>query len=99
MEQTGPSEYLYHRTRAVTAMHGRCQHLRTTSVHEMMDGKTVWQGNVEEFTLLQHSGATKAFAWGWDDNGEVRYIAVANVPPINSPREAVQAALASGKQR
>lgn len=85
--------------RAVTAMHGcSCRHLSTSYIHEMMDGKSVWRGSVETFLLDYHETATKAFAWAWDDDGEVRYIAVLNVPPINSPRDAVQAAIASGKQ-
>jgi hypothetical protein len=41
--------------------------------------------------------ASKAFAWAWrDDAGETHYVAVLDVPPVNSPREAVQAAIASG---
>src|SRR5436190_3622735 len=87
--------------RAVTAMHGcACSHEGTSYVHEMMDGKTVWQGAVETFALEGHAKATKAFAWAYRDaEGEVRYVAVLNVPPIVSPREAVQAAIVSGRQR
>lgn len=87
--------------RAVTAMHGcPCSHEGTFFVHEMMDGQTVWQGAVELFALEGHPKATRAFAWAYRDaEGEIRYIAVLNVPPINSPREAVQAVIASGRQR
>ncbi len=87
-------------TRAVTAMHGcPCRHVQSSYVHEMMDGKTVWKGEVETFALEGHEKADQAFAWGWDDDGEIRYIAVLNVPPIISPREAVQAAIVSKTQR
>ena len=86
-------------TRAVTAMHGPCRHMGTSLVHEMMDGETDGKGEVETFALEGHPKAAEAFAWGWDDDGEIRYIAVLNVPPIVSPREAVQAAIASGRQR
>lgn len=86
---------------AVQAMHGcPCEHLTTGLVHEQMDGKTVWKGAVETFALKGHPKATKAYAWWWtEDDGKPRFIAVLNVPPINSPREAVQAAIASGKQK
>ena len=41
-----------------------------------------------------------AFAWGWEDaEGEIRYISVLKIPPVVSPREAVQAAIASGTFR
>jgi hypothetical protein len=94
------ADYIESLTKAVRAMHGfPCRRLRTSHVHEMLDGKTVWQGSVETFTIEGHPKATEAYAWGWDDDGEVRYIAVLNVLPINSPREAVQAAIASGRQR
>lgn len=63
-----------------------------------MNGDTVWSGDVEVFDLEGHPEATKAFGWGWEDaQGEIQWIAVLNKPPINSPREAVQAAIASGK--
>lgn len=83
----------------VASLHGcDCSHLETVTVHEMLDGKTVWQGEVEVFDLDGHETATKAFAWSYlGDNGHRQYVAVLNVPPINSPREAVQAAIASGK--
>jgi hypothetical protein len=87
--------------KAVAALHGcDCSHLSTAQVHEMMDGKTVWKGEVEVFELTGHPKADRAFAWSWmDDAGETHYIAVLNVPPIVSPREAVQAAIVSGKQK
>lgn len=66
---------------------------------EQIDGETVWQGNVETFSLTDHPRASKAYAWGCEDEqGETRYLAVLNVPPVNSSREAVQVAIASGKQ-
>ena len=88
-----PSLYLHNLARAITAMHGcECEHVGTATVHEMSEGQTVWKGEVETFTLTGHPKASQAFSWGRkDDAGEIRYIAVLNVPPINSPREAVQA--------
>ncbi len=95
------SAYLHYLSRAVEAMHGcPCSHVGNAKVHEMFEGQTVWEGEVEIFDLEGHPEATQAFAWGWkDDEGEIRYIAVLNIPPILSPREAVQAAIASRRQR
>lgn len=86
---------------AVEAMHAcPCSHAGSSRVHETLEGKTVWQGEVETFDLVGHPQASKAYAWGYrDHSGEIVYLAVLNVPPINSPREAVQAAIASGSQR
>ncbi len=83
----------------VASLHGGGpKHLETAKVHETMDGKTAWQGEVEVFELEDHEKATKAFAWSYlTDDGKRQYVAVLNVPPIVSPREAVQAAIASGR--
>lgn len=86
-------------TEVVASLHGGDpSHLETAQVHEMMDGKTVWQGEVEVFELAGLELATKAFAWSHlDDNNRRQYVAVLNVPPIHTPREAVQAAIVSRK--
>ena len=82
---------------AITAMHGcDCSHLETSTVIEQIEGKTIWSGKVETFDLEGHEAATQAFGWAWEENGEPKYIAVLNVPPINDPSDAVKAAIASG---
>ena len=87
--------------RAVRAIVGSpCVHNGTFFVHEITGGKTVWQGAVEIFTLTGHPTATKAFAWAYRDaEGQLQTMAVLNAPPIESPREAVQAAIASVQMR
>lgn len=84
---------------AVTAMVScPCSHSGTSKVHEMMDGKTVWQGEVETFALDGHPFTERAFAWSYvDDAGETQYVCIMERPPIHSPRDAVQVAIASGK--
>ena len=85
--------------REVKAMHGcDCRFESAAHVHEMLNGKTVWKGMVTTFKVDEHPRATKAFAWAYRDaQGEVQYIAVLSLPPLQSPREAVQAAIASGQ--
>jgi hypothetical protein len=100
VEGQGMASYLENLARAVEAMHGcKCVHLSSGLVREEMGGELVWQGRVETFALQGHPTAKRAFAWRCNDaDGEMRYIVVLNVPPIASPREAVQAAIASGKK-
>ncbi len=93
------SQYLERLKTAITAMHGcDCSHIETCKVREEMDGELVWEGNVEVLDLVDHPEAKRAYGWGWtDDKGEIQWIAILGKPPITSPREAVQAAIASGK--
>jgi hypothetical protein len=73
-------------------------HIETYSVHEMMDGKTVWQGEVEEFELIDHE--TKfVFAWTYPRRTRDEFVTVLKIPPVETARDAVQIAIASGKAR
>lgn len=58
------NEYIDNLKDAVTTVHGcDCSHVDTSRVIESMDGKVVWQGDVETFDLQDHKQATQAFAW------------------------------------
>lgn len=93
------SEYLQNLKEAVAAMHGcDCSHSGTSKYIDRSEGVFI-DLEVEEFDLVGHAQASRAFAWAWDDDGEIRYIAILNVPPINSPAEAVMAAIASGQYK
>ena len=65
----------------------------TVPVHEVFQGKTVWQGDVEVFDLTGHSKAKRAYAWGHLDgkNDErTRFVAVLEIPPVESAETAVR---------
>ena len=83
--------------RAIAAMHGcDCSHVETSKVHEMMDGATVWRGEVETFSLSGHPKAVVAYAWTYmDDSNEKQHVAILKLPPVVGPREAVQVTIAS----
>jgi hypothetical protein len=87
-------QYLERLRAAVEHMH-KCVAVQseTIPVQEVFQGKTVWQGNVERFLLLNHPKATVAYAWsdkeGERDGGE-RFVAVLELPPVNSAKRAVQ---------
>jgi hypothetical protein len=81
---------------AVTTLHDcQCFHEGGFFVDEIIDGHGSWMGAVEVFTLKRHPEATHAFAWAWDDRGELRYHVFLRVPPIDSPSAAVRAAIAT----
>ena len=91
------SEYLENLRQAVSALHGcDCSHSGTSTVIEFFEGKKVFEGPIETFTLSGHPQASLAFAWAFHNGTEPQYVAVLNVPPINDPGDAVRAAIASG---
>lgn len=66
---------------------------------EFYEGRKVFDGNVETFTLTGHPKASEAFAWAFHNGSEPQYIAVLKIPPIRDPSDAVRAAIASGAFR
>jgi hypothetical protein len=91
------SEYLDNLRDAVAALHGcDCSHSGTSVVVEFYEGRKVFEGNVETFTLSGHPKASEAFAWAFNNGNEPQYVAVLRITPINDPSDAVRAAIASG---
>ena len=81
---------------AVESQHGgTATFVQSAPVREEFEGKTVWNGAVHVFDLKDSpSGATRAYAWSYEqDDGKRRFFAVLGIPPINSPRDAVRAAI------
>jgi hypothetical protein len=78
-------------------LHGAtAKHVNTVPVHEVFQGQTVWQGEVEVFDLTGHPKAKRAYAWshkeGENDAGE-RFVAVLEIPPVDSALTAVRVSL------
>lgn len=97
-------DYLARLQVAVEQLH-KCGavHRETVPVHEMFQGQTVWQGEVEVFDLSGHPVAKRAYGWshreGPDDTGE-RFVTVLEIPPVESAVTAVRASiLADAKKR
>lgn len=74
------------------------RHIETVPVIERFQGKTVWEGDVEVFDLVGHPKATKGYAWAYDKAKGSEIVAVLELPPVISPKTAVQAAIV-GKMR
>jgi len=96
-------EYLERLKLAVEHLH-KCGaiHLNSVPVHEIFRGKTVWKGYVEVFDLTGHSKAKRAYAWshcdGNDDQDE-RFVAVLEIPPVESAQTAVKVAIVAEVKR
>lgn len=90
-------DYIGELEAAILNLHGcTAKHLETVPIIEIFQGKTVWEGEVEVFELRGHPKAKKAYAWGHvtgDDDQARRYVAVLDLPPVDSPQSAVRAAI------
>jgi len=75
---------------------GKAKHLESVPVKESFQGKTVWEGVVEVFRLKGHPQTDRVYAWMHctdDPARPKRHVTVLHVPPVVSPRTAVQAAV------
>lgn len=80
----------------VQNMHGGTAMLaQSVPVRETFDGKSVWEGVVHIFDLAGHPTATRVYAWSSPIEGSAkrRFFAVLHTARINSPIEAVRAAI------
>jgi hypothetical protein len=79
----------------VEQLHGvPARFVEAVEVKETHEGAIVWEGAVKVFDLAGHALAKQAYAWSYPTTAtKRRFIAVLAVPPIDSPRKAVQAAI------
>jgi hypothetical protein len=74
------------------------KYVKTVPVVERFQGKTVWEGDVEVFALYGHPEAAAGYAWAYDKAKGSEIVCVLELPPVISPRTAVQASIV-GKLR
>jgi hypothetical protein len=75
---------------------GTATHLESVPVKETFRGQTVWDGIVEVFGLKGHPKTDKVYAWMHDTddpNNPKRHVTVLHIPPVVSPKTAVQASI------
>jgi|SRR5215213_7854407 hypothetical protein len=80
----------------IERMHGGAATLaQSVPVRETFQGQTIWEGVVHVFDLAGHPTATRAYAWPFPMEGsdKPRYVAVLHTDRINSPLQAVRAAI------
>ena len=81
---------------AIEHMHGgSATFAQAVPVRETFQGRAVWEGVVHVFDLHGHPTATRAYAWSSPIKGsdKRRFFAVLHTDRINSPLEAVRAAI------
>ena len=81
---------------AIHNLHG-CESvwLESVPVKEVFRGATVWDGIVQVFELTEHPTATRCYAWSHAVEGSERrrFVAVLHKGPVDSPEQAVRAAI------
>ena len=78
----------------IRRLHGsEASHVETVPVKELFQGQTVWEGEVEVFDIRGHPKAKRAYAWAHKTDKGERYVAVLELPPVDSPQSAVKAAI------
>ncbi len=65
------------------------------AVVERFEGRPIWQGVVHVFDIEGHPTATRAYTLSSPMEGSTkrRFFAVLHLPPVNSPADAVRAAI------
>jgi hypothetical protein len=77
-------------------LHGvESKHVESVPVKETFQGKTVWEGIVEVFELIEHPKATRLYAWAYDTGNPKRpkHVTVLHTKTVSSPLLAVRAAI------
>jgi hypothetical protein len=92
-------DYIAELQKAILDLHGcEASYAETVPVTETFQGETVWQGEVEVFNVRGHPKAKRAYAWAHatgDNDQARRYVAVLELPPVDSPQTAVKVAVMS----
>lgn len=86
---------------AVESQHGGIATLaQSVPVRETFGSETVWQGVVHVFDLAGHPTAKRAYAWSSPIEGSSkrRLFAVLHTKAINSPLQAVRAAIVAERR-
>ena len=93
-------EYIKRLTKAILDLHGSgAVHIYTQPVHEVFQGKNVWAGEVEVFSLTDERKATVCYAWSFKDGSTEHFVAFLNKPPVKNPTDAVRAYIVDAKNR
>lgn len=87
---------------AVEGMHGgKATFVQAVPVREEFEGQPVWEGAVHVFDLAGNDKSGRCYAWSSPiDGSDKRHIfAVLEIAPIDSPLDAVRAAIVAAKRR
>ena len=93
------SDYLARLQVAVSQLHNCGAVWReSVAVEEIFNGKSLWKGDVEVFDLNGHPKVKRCYGWSHPENADgtgERFVAVLEIPPVNSPKTAVKISIVS----
>lgn len=82
---------------AIRNLHGcEARWFESVPVKETFQGKTVWEGTVQVFSLSGHPSASRCYAWSYvsdEKTGKRKFFAVLHQGPVDSPQAAVRTAI------
>jgi hypothetical protein len=67
-------------------------HVASKHVKEVFRGETAWEGNVEAFDLTGHPRAKRCYGWSYGEPEQ--FITILELPPVDSPENAVKVGIA-----
>jgi hypothetical protein len=73
--------------------------VESVPVHEVFQGKTVWQGDVEVFDLRNHPKAKRAYAWSYRADNDEKFTAVLEIPPVVDALTAVRVSIVAESKK
>jgi hypothetical protein len=90
-------DYINELADVIRKLHGSfATHVETVPITESHEGQTVWEGEVEVFDLHDHPKTSRVYAWSHetdDADNPRRTVTVLHIPPVTSPRKAVQVSI------
>jgi hypothetical protein len=83
--------------KAIKEAHGECEvtYLCSRKVTEMFQGRVVWDGVVDVFTLSGCTTAKRCYGWQYQEDGVTKTVTVLEIPPVDSAETAVKVAIAA----
>jgi hypothetical protein len=63
--------------------------------YPVFEGQAVREGDVDAFTLMRHPKSKRAYAWSEGKGDNERFFVVLQIPPVESPLDAVRASIAA----
>jgi len=80
----------------VRSIFTKAEHLESVPITDKVKDQIVWDGVVEVFVLTGHPKTVRVYAWMYETDDPAkpkRHVTVLHIPPVVSPRTAVQAAI------
>jgi len=74
------------------------KHIETVAVRKVLQGRTIWEGDIEVFDLVDHPRAKRCFAWSHaveKGNVDEQFVAMLEIPPVISAETAVRMTIAA----